>query len=182
MLTIVVPGVEHFNDDTQEFVTQGDFELRLEHSLFSLSKWESIFEKAFLAHGEKSSEEVLGYLKAMTLNDEVPEEVYSRLSQENLEQVNAYIEKKHSATKFYEPPAGSVPRGGETITAELIYYWMATYQLPLEYEHWHLNRLFTLIKVCNVKNSKPKKMGQAELAARNRQLNEERKAKYKTTG
>jgi hypothetical protein len=109
-----------------------------------------------------------------------PRGIIDRLTQKNLDQINAYIESKESATTF-----GSMPERkgrGEIITAELIYYWMVAFNIPFETEIWHLNRLFALIRICNIKNSKPKKMSRNELAARNRELNEQRKALYKTSG
>jgi hypothetical protein len=179
VLTITVLGVEHFDEEKQEFLTEGDFILELEHSLVSLSKWESIYEKPFLGLEEKTTEEVFGYVKAMILTPNVPPEVFSRLSQANLEQINAYIEAKMSATWFSETPP---PRSREIITSELIYYWMITFTIPIVCENWHLNRLFTLIKVCNAKNSKPIKMSRSEVAQRNRELNAQRKAQLGTSG
>jgi hypothetical protein len=180
MLSITVPGIEMFDDEAQEFTSHGDFLLQLEHSLVSLSKWESEFEKPFLGDSEKSAEQVLGYVKAMTLTPEVPEEVFLKLSEDNFKQINDYIDAKMSATWFHEPPGA--PRTRDVITSELIYYWMIVFQIPFECEHWHLNRLFTLIRVCNIKQSKPKKMSRTETAARNRELNAQRKAQLKTKG
>lgn len=179
MLSIIVPGVEMFNDKTQEFTTQGDVILELEHSLVSLSKWESEFEKPFLGKTEKTAEEVIAYIKAMTLN-EVPEETFSKLSEGNLNAINGYIEAKMTATWFHEAPGA--PPARDVITAELIYYWMITFQIPWECERWHLNRLFTLIRVCNVKQAKPKKMSRSEVAARNRELNAQRRAQLGSSG
>lgn len=179
MLKILVPAVELFDDSVQEFVTQGD-ELELEHSLVAVSKWEAEFEKPFLGKTEKSTEEVIAYIKAMTLTPEVPEEVYLRLSQANLEVINAYIDRKMTATWFSDPPGA--PQSREVITADLIYYWMTVFQIDWEAQHWHLNRLFTLIRVCNIKQAKPKKMSRSEIAERNRRLNAERKAQLGSTG
>lgn len=180
MLTIIVPGVELFDESTQEFKTTEDYVLQLEHSLVSLSKWESIFEKPFLGSDAKTDAEVIGYIKCMTISTGVPSEVYSRLSVENLEQVNAYINAKMTATWFSEERRQ--PRSREVITSELIYYWIISLNIPLACETWHLNRLFTLIRVCSVKNGPQKKMSRQEIGARNRALNEQRRAKYNTRG
>ena len=180
MLTIVVPGVEMFDEQEQEFVTKGDVTLDLEHSLVSLSKWESIHEKPFLGGSDKTAEEVLSYIKIMTLTPSVPDEVYTKLSEENVKDINDYIEAKMTATWFSEAPGA--PKTRDVITAELIYYWMITFQIPFECETWHLNKLFTLIRVCNIKQAKPKKMSRGEIAARNRELNAQRRAQLGSKG
>lgn len=180
MLTIVVPGVEMFDEQTQEFVSRGDVTLDLEHSLVSVSKWESMYEKPFLGGVEKTTEEIFEYIKQMTLTPNVSEEVFHKLSEENITAVNKYIEAKMTATWFSEAPGA--PRTRDVITAELIYYWMITFQIPFECENWHLNRLFTLIRVCNIKQAKPKKMSRSEMAARNRELNAQRRQQLGTKG
>ena len=180
MLTIVVLGVEMFDEQIQEFVTKDDVTLDLEHSLVSLSKWESIHEKPFLGKAEKTAEEVLDYIKIMTLTPEVPEEVYLKLSEDNIKEINSYIDAKMTATWFSDAPGA--PPSRDVITAELIYYWMVTFQIPFTCEIWHLNRLFTLIRVCNIKQAKPKKMSRSEMAARNRELNAQRRQQLGTSG
>jgi hypothetical protein len=180
MLKIIVPGEEYFNNATNEFETIGDFELELEHSLISLSKWESKHKKPFLGDSDKSPQELLNYVEAMILTPVYPEDLFQRFSIENFREVNQYIESTESATTF-----GSMPsrKGrGEVITSELIYYWMVAFTIPFECERWHLNRLFALIRICNIKNSKPQKMSRSEVAARNRELNAQRRAQYNTRG
>lgn len=180
MLTIKVPMEQSYDDSKEEFVTRRSFTLELEHSLVSLSKWESIYEKPFLGKEDKTPEEVLGYIKAMTLTPEVPEEVYRKLDKMNFDAVNEYLNRKMTATWFIDPPGTRPSR--EVITAEIIYYWMTVWNIPFECETWHLNRLFTLIRVCNDKQSKPKKMSRAEAAQKQRDLNAMRRAQLNTTG
>ena len=181
MLTIIVPGVESYDENLDQFVSIGDLTLELEHSLVSLSKWESKFEKPFLGKSEKTTDEVLDYIRCMVVTPNPPEEFLDKLSKENLEEVNVYIDRKMTATWFSEAP-GAPKTSREVITSELVYYWMTVFHIPFECETWHLNRLFTLIRICNLKQEKPKKMSRAEVAARNRELNAQRKAQLGTKG
>lgn len=179
MLEIEVPIGESFNDETGEFIVN-TYKLELEHSLATLSKWESQFEKPFLSEAVKSGEEVLWYVQAMIQTPNVPPEILLKLSEKNYQQINDYINGKQTATWFSKDTKEGASR--EIITAEIIYYWMTALQISMECQHWHLNRLFTLIKVANEKNSPPKKKSKAEALAERRRLNAERQAKYNTTG
>ena len=179
MLTVQVLMEENYNEATKEFEFVY-FDLDLEHSLVSLSKWESFFKKPFLGKEDKTSEETVWYIKAMVLNQKVPPEVFNRLSNDNLDEINRYITDAMTATTFNDRLNQAPSR--EIITAELIYYWMVSFNIPFECQEWHLNRLLTLIKVCTYKNATPKKMSKAELIKRNQQLNAERRAKYRTSG
>jgi hypothetical protein len=180
MLTIRVSGVESFDEVNQEFTTQGGVILELEHSLTSLSKWESKHEKPFLGAESKTPEEIIDYVKCMILTAQLPEEIFSQLSERNFDEIHDYIDAKMTATWFSEQPGA--PKSREIITSELIYYWMTVFNIPFECEHWHLNRLFTLIRICNIKQAPPEKMSRRELAERNRVLNAQRKAQLGTTG
>lgn len=180
MLTVIVPGEEFFDQEKQEFVTSEELILELEHSLVSLSKWESIYQKPFLTSETKTNQEVFDYVKAMILTGEIPEDLEFRLTQSNIDEINRYIESKQTATWFNDNP--NAPRSREVITSELIYYWMIAFNIPFECQYWHINRLFTLIKICNLKNAKPTKMNRHEIAARNRELNEQRKRQLGTSG
>jgi len=181
MLKLLVLGTEYFNEETETFESVGDIELKLEHSLISLSKWESKHKKPFLNETTKTTEEIFSYIEMMIITPKVyPQELFERFSQENLTCIYKYIESTESATTF-----GSMPerRGrGEVITSELIYYWMVAFNIPFECERWHLNRLFALIRICNIKSSKPKKMSRNEIAQRNRDLNTRRRAELGTKG
>lgn len=180
MLTITVGVTEVYNEETESFETRGGFELQLEHSLVSVSKWESIHEIAFLAPKEKTPEQNASYIECMLLTKNPPENFLGQLSKKNFEEIQIYIDSKMTATYFSELTPET--RRQETITSELIYYWMTTFQIPFECELWHLNRLFTLIRICGLKQQKPKKMSRAAMAQRNRELNAKRKAELGTKG
>lgn len=178
-VTITIPGFESWKEETEEFVTTDEVKLRLEHSLVSISKWESIFKKPFLGPEKKTNEETYAYIHAMCL-DEIDGNVLFRLTAQNMEDINAYIEDGMTATTFREMSNRAPSRA--IITNEVIRYWMISLTIPLEYENRHLNQLFTLIKVANEKNKPQKKMSRNELAARNRELNAQRRSQLGTTG
>ena len=179
MLTISLPELEYFDEETQEFIKFEAVELQFEHSLVSLSKWESKHEKPFLDRRDKTEEEIFDYIKCMISSGGVPEKLFDRLSEQNLSDISAYIDAKMTATWFSDR---SVSPSREVITSELIYYWMFAQNIPKDCENWHLNRLLTLIRVCNLKSQPPKKMSRAEVAARNRELNAKRRAQFGTSG
>ena len=180
MLTLRIGEREFFDETKEEFTTQWDYELELEHSLATLSKWESIHEKPFLGEEEHTDAEMFSYIEIMIQTPDYPADVCSQLTQSNIEAIQTYIEAKRTATWFHD--SNEPNRTTEKVTSELVYYWMVALNIPFEAQDWHLNRLMTLIRVCNVKNSPPKKMSQSEIAARNRRLNEERKKKMGTSG
>lgn len=180
MLRITISLSEGYDEGSGEFVTSDSAELCLEHSLVSLSKWESKWEKPFLSFDEKTDEQAADYIQMMILGEIPPEEILKRLSVRNIEVIKDYIDAKMTATWFSERQEAKAMR--ETVTAELIYYWMISLGIPFECQTWHLNRLLTLIKVCNIKNSPKKKINQAEAAASQRELNEIRKAQLGTKG
>lgn len=182
MLRITIPGSsELWDEEKQEFLPQTkDVTLQLEHSLVSLSRWESKWNKAFLSKKPKSSEENLDYIRCMTLNRDVDPAVYHRLSSQNINQINEYIGAPMTATYFRDDKI--MGRSRDTVTAELIYYWMISLNIPFECQKWHLNRLFALIKVCSIKNAPAKKMSKAEIARQQAELNAARRKKYHTKG
>lgn len=185
MLQITIPAAvsEEFDESTNEFIyrpVSKEQTLQLEHSLVSLSKWESKWCKAFLSNKRKTDEEIIDYVKCMTLTQNVNPDVYTRLSQENMNRIDEYISAPMTATTFFNERNSK--GGREVVTAELIYYWMIALNIPFECQKWHLNRLLTLIRVCNIKNTPPKKMSKRELMSRNARLNAARRQQLNTKG
>lgn len=170
---------EGWDEAKEEFVEATTQTLQLEHSLISLSKWESKWCKPFLSNDKKTTEEVVDYIKFMTLNSVDPE-IYNRLSTENFEQIDKYINAPMTATTFSENSHGKANR--EVITSELIYYWMVALNIPFECQKWHLNRLLTLVRVCNIKNQPPKKKNRRETASNYAALNAARRKQMNSKG
>lgn len=179
MLKIDVPGGEYFDESTNTFFTIFPKTLELEHSLISLDKWESKWKIPFLGKEEKTLEQCTDYVRCMTLTKNVDPLVYRNLTEENFKAINQYIEDPMTATWFRNDGR---PAGRDIITSEIIYYWMVTLNIPFECRQWHLNKLLTLIRVCNLKNSPPKMMRGKELLNHNRRLNEARKNKLHSRG
>lgn len=180
MLQLVIKPREEWNETTQEFVYTKGQTLQLEHSLVSISKWEAKWCKPFLSKEQKTYEETIDYIRCMTLTQNVDPNIYSLLSRENVDKVNKYIDAPMTATKI--PDNSSGPKSRETITSELIYYWMISYQIPFECQKWHLNRLLTLIRVCGYKNAPAKKHSKRDLMSRNAALNAARRQQLNTKG
>ena len=182
MLTIEVPiSPEGWDEKKQEFVEPKIQTLQLEHSLVSLSKWESKWKKAFCSSKEITNEEMLDYVKCMTLTKNVESEVYDHLTSNNIKEIRDYIDDPMTATTFMKEVGG--PKNRETITSELIYYWMIASNIPFDpCQKWHLNRLITLIRVCSIKNNPPKKRSRREIMSRNAALNASRRQQMNSKG
>lgn len=181
MLKITIPAIELYDEATNRIYTNSKPQtLALEHSLVSISKWESKWHKPFLTDEKKTTEEAIDYVRCMTLTQNVDPGVYKFLTAENFRDVNKYIEDPMTASWVTEPSSGK--HSSETITSELIYYWMIALNIPVEFQKWHLNRLLMLIKVCNAKNTPPKKMSKGEILRRNRSLNAARRKAMGTRG
>lgn len=180
MLRIEVPmSAERWDDEKEEFIKPEVRVLQLEHSLVSLSKWESKWCKPFLS-STKTDEETLDYIKCMTVTPNVSPDVYDHLTLANIKDIEEYINAPMTAARF--PNDKNAKSNREIITADIIYYWMITLQIPSEYQKWHLNRLLALIRVCNIKNAPPKKRSTREIAEEHARLNAERRKKFNTKG
>ncbi len=183
MLTITVPANELFDERTSEFISVKEHVLLLEHSLLSLSKWESKWHKSFLfslENGTLSLEETIDYIRCMCLTKNVDPNVYKCLSPSNISEINEYLSNPMTATTISDNQPGE--RNYEIKTSELIYYWMIACGIPFECEKWHLNRLIMLIRVCSAKNSPPRKMSRDEIMRRNAELNAKRRKEWNSKG
>ena len=180
MLYITIPAMELWDEQNQEFISRKEQTLQLEHSLVSLAKWESKWCKPFLSKKPKTLEETLDYVRCMTLTQHVSPDTYNYLTNDNLAQINDYIAAPMTATTFSEDKNGKVNR--EIVTAEIIYYWMIALNIPLECQKWHLNRLLALVRVCNIKNTPPKKRKRGDTASSYAKLNAARRQQLNTRG
>ena len=168
MLEITIPEQEAFDESTNRFIKLKGMKLSMEHSLVSIYKWESKWHKPFL-HSTKTNAEVLDYIRCMTITQNVPDDVYYRIPQSEIDKIQAYIEDSRK-------------RKREIVTAEIIYYWMVSANVPFECQKWHLNKLLTLLQVISEKNKPPKKMSKSQIAKQYAALNAARKAKLHTRG
>lgn len=179
MLKIFVPSAELYDERTERFITINGRELQLEHSLVSLSKWECKWKKPFLSNAPKSREETIDYVRCMTISQNVDPNVFLGLTDANIEAVNRYIDDPMTATTF----KNSQKRPSrQIVTSEIIYYWMISLEIPMECQKWHLNRLLTLIRVCDEKNQPGKKKSKKDIIAENRALNQMRRARTGSRG
>lgn len=186
MLQITIPADEDemWDEEREEFIPATNSKeqvLRLEHSLVSLSKWESKWQKPFIS-SEKTDAEMLDYIKCMTITPNVPPDVYDRLTEKNVKEITDYINAPMTATTFSEQRGKGRGGRGEVVTSELIYYWMIKHNIPFECEKWHIKRLLTLIRICEIKSEAPKKRSQREIMSRNAALNAARKKRLNTKG
>jgi len=180
MLQLEIPAREFYDEETSSFILYTKESLQVEHSLVSLSKWESKWRKPFLSPTPKTPEEMLDYIQCMTINKNIKPDIYMYLPDDIYNQVENYINLPMSATWFNDPP--NAPKNREVITAEIIYYWMIAQNIPMECQKWHLNRLLTLIRVCSIKNQPPKSQNRKEMLAKRNALNQSRKAQHQTKG
>lgn len=180
MLLVTVPATELYDEVTEQFINTKEQTLQLEHSLVSISKWEATWRKPFLSKGDKTDEELMDYVKCMTITQNVSPETYLCLSESNYDRIKAYIEAPMTATTFSKEENNKTNR--EKITSEIIYYWMIALNIPMKCEKWHLNRLLTLIRVCSIKNAPKKKRSGAELSRRHAAINAANRKRLNTKG
>lgn len=179
MITIKIEKTELYDEIKEEFIEIPEQTLHLEHSLLSISKWESKWQKPFLVDGNKTEEEILDYMRCMTIERDVDSSVFKACSQDEIDRIHKYISSPMTATIFRKT---NNPHNNEQVTSELIYYWMIAEGIPFECQKWHINRLLTLIRVCAIKNTPPKKMSKGSIAKQNAAINAARRKKLGTRG
>ena len=180
MIRITIRSGDYWDERRQEFINVEGGTILLEHSLMSVAKWESRWKKPFLGKEQKTREETIDYIRCMALNKNISPIVFETLTNSAIAKISEYINDPMTATTFSGNDTQKPSR--EIVTAELIYCWMTMLNIPFSCERWHLNRLLTLVRVCNIKNSPPKKMGRNELLSRNAKLNAERRKMLGTNG
>lgn len=181
MFQLEIPvSPEKWDEVKEEFIPAKTVTLQLEHSLVSLSKWESKWHKPFLSNTNMTAEESLDYIKCMTIAKNVDPSIYLNLTKENVDAVIGYINAPMTATTFSNRQKEKA--NNEVVTSELIYYWMIAYNIPFECQKWHLNRLLTLVRVCGVKNAPPKKQSKSEIMRNNAALNAARRKRLNSKG
>lgn len=180
MLQLTIERPEMWDEINEQFIKPKTYKLQLEHSLVSLSKWESKWCKSFIHTENKTNEEMLDYIRCMTLTQNVKPEVYNYISQKNINEIVEYINAPMTATTVSD--IGGNKKSRERVTSELIYFWMISYNIPFECQKWHLNRLIMLIRVCSAKNAPPKKTSKRELTSRYAEMNARNRAKFNSKG
>lgn len=179
MLQITIPAMNDLWDErNQQFLSIKETTIQLEHSLLSISKWESKWNKSFINTKDKTEDELIDYIKCMTITKNVDPNIYVCLTAENIQEIVNYINAPMTATTIRDTGKSN----HEIVTSELIYYWMISLNIPVKFEKWHLNRLITLIRVCSIKNQPAKKMSRGEIMQRNAALNTARKKRWNTKG
>ena len=179
MLLLTIPAGEYWDEASETFFFTKEVKLRLEHSLISISKWESKWCIPFYS-SNKTPEQLIHYVQCMCLNPDVDPEVFKRLTPDNIKAINEYIAAPMTASTVKE--TNGAKRSSEIVTSELIYYWMIEFGIPESFEKWHLNRLMMLIRICSEKAKPSKGMSKREIMQQNKALNAARRARLHSKG
>lgn len=180
MLLLTIPAIDLWDEENEKFISRKEQTLQLEHSLVSISKWERRWHKAFLGKEEKTQEEVRDYIKCMTVTQNVDPDTYRFLTDEHYRLIDDYMQDPNTATTF--PEDKSSKGGSKIVTAEVVYAWMFSLQIPMECQKWHFNRLMTQIRACSVMNQPQKKMSKTEAMRQNAALNAARRQRLNSKG
>lgn len=183
MLEIVIPGGELYDSENNYFIRASAATIQLEHSLVSISKWESRWEKSFFGDGKTEHSMTAGefrdYVRCMTLTESVDPEAYLFITEANQQAIVEYMKRPMTATTF-----GNTKKdfSRKILTSEEIYWQMIALGIPFECQYWHINRLMTLIRICSIKQNKPEKVPMKETIAQRNALNKLRQAQFNSKG
>lgn len=176
MLELYIPDSDFFDEETSEFITVKGGLFKFEHSLYSMSLWEAKYKKSFLELKQYTNDELTDYTIFMCQTRLDPLLVTTGVTRQVLE----YIADSRTATRIQN---GNTRQAKTTVlTSEVIYSMMVAYNVPFETQHWHLNRLMTLLQVISIRQSPQKKKSTQEVYEENHKLNEQRKQQLKTKG
>ena len=174
---------EKWDSEKEEFIPPKTVVLQLEHSLVSVSKWESKWCKPFLSSIKTATdEETLDYIKCMTITQNVDPDVYNHITNREIDQITDYINLPMTATTISEDEGDKKKSAPRIVTNELIYFWMIAHQIPLDCQKWHLNRLLMLIQVCEAERAPKKKRSRGEIMRRNAEINARNRKKFNSKG
>lgn len=179
-LVLTIPEREFYDDRTGRFVSTKKTTIQLEHSLLSITKWESKWHKPYLSKAQKTEEEALDYIRCMCIGKDIDPNVFRAITSKQAKMIADYINDPMTATTIKRKDTRP---SREIITNELVYFWMTSFSIPFDpCEKWHFNRLMTLIEIASIKNQPPKKMSKRQAAQERSALNAQRRAKYNTHG
>lgn len=183
MYSIIVKRPECWDEKNEVFIPESKpKEIVMEHSLVSVSKWEAKWHKSFFnEHQGLTLEEELDYYRCMTITQNVDDDLYKYITPQQRNEIRQYIDDPMTATTFRDDKSRPLNKN-TIITSEIIYYWMISNNIPVEFQKWHLNRLITLIRVCAEKNAPSKKRSREEMLAERRALNASRRARHHSKG
>ena len=185
MLTLTLPKTEVFDETNSKFITLPERTIHMEHSLYSVSKWEMKWHIPFTTV-DKTAEQTDDYLMQMICDDGVDDSVLLQMDADVKSKIMAYMDDPMTATVINESGPKKKPNPfakEKPITNEEIYYYMTELNIPFECEHWNYNRLLTLIRVCSIKkNPDKKKMSKSDIMKNNKALNAARRKSMGTKG
>lgn len=185
MLTLTIDSIEFYNEETETFEDRGGGTIHLEHSLLAMSKWESEWKRAFLHYPPKTMDEVIHYIRCMSLDGDISDDLILGLTSEHIERVFEYMSDSRTASTI-NSHSGKEKESPELTTTELIYYWLVALDIPFSCETWNINRLLMLIRINNIKNEQANpnapKRPQDEVVRDYRAENERRRAMFGTKG
>jgi hypothetical protein len=179
-IKVTIPRQELYDESTNEFKEIKETTLLLEHSLVSISKWEAKWHIPYINTKEKTEEQAFDYLRCMTITQNVNPEIYKYIPIEEAQRIKEYIEDPMTATTITKQEGKG--RSNKILTSEVIYFYMFSYNIPAEFDKWHLNRLLMLIDVFNEENKPKKKMSKTQAMSRYASLNAARRARLNSAG